>query len=62
MVDLLEQLQAALGDRYTVEREVGHGGMAVVYLARDLKHSRQVALKVLRPELGASIGGERFLR
>ena len=62
MADLLAQLQAALGDRYTVERELGRGGMAVVYLARDLKHDRQVALKVLRPELAASIGTDRFLR
>jgi serine/threonine-protein kinase len=62
MPEVLEQLQAALGDRYTVEREIGRGGMAVVYLAQDLRHKRQVALKVLRPELAASLGGERFLR
>jgi tRNA A-37 threonylcarbamoyl transferase component Bud32/tetratricopeptide (TPR) repeat protein len=62
MSEVLEQLQAALGDRYTVEREIGRGGMAVVYLAQDLRHKRQVALKVLRPELAASLGGERFLR
>ena len=49
-------------DRYAIEREIGHGGMAVVYLARDLKHDRLVALKVLRPGLAASLGPERFLR
>jgi len=58
----LERLTAALGGRYTIERELGHGGMATVYLARDLKHDRPVALKVLRPELAASLGAERFLR
>jgi tetratricopeptide (TPR) repeat protein len=62
MSDLPQQLQAALADRYTLERELGRGGMAVVYLARDLKHDRPVALKVLRPELAASIGADRFLR
>ena len=55
------QLAAALADRYTIERELGAGGMATVYLAHDLKHDRQVALKVLRPELAAVIGAERFL-
>jgi len=60
--DLLERLQVALADRYTIERELGRGGMAIVYLAEDLKHQRKVALKVLRPELAASIGAERFLR
>lgn len=58
---LLQQLQAALADRYRVERELGRGGMATVYLARDLRHDRHVAIKVLDPELGASIGAERFL-
>jgi serine/threonine-protein kinase len=53
---------AALADRYRVERELGRGGMATVYLARDLRHDRPVALKVLRPELAASLGPERFLR
>ena len=53
---------AALADRYRVERELGRGGMATVYLAHDLRHDRPVALKVLRPELAASLGPERFLR
>jgi eukaryotic-like serine/threonine-protein kinase len=61
-MDLLEQLKAALGNRYRVERELGHGGMAVVFLAEDLKHHRRVAVKVLKPELSAVLGGERFLR
>ncbi len=54
-------LATALGDRYRLERELGQGGMATVYLAHDLKHDRQVAIKVLRPELAAVIGAERFL-
>jgi eukaryotic-like serine/threonine-protein kinase len=54
-------LRDALADRYTVERELGHGGMATVYLAHDLKHDRKVAIKVLRPELAAVLGAERFL-
>jgi eukaryotic-like serine/threonine-protein kinase len=57
-----EPLKAALADRYHLEREVGQGGMATVYLAEDLKHHRRVALKVLRPELAAALGSERFLR
>ncbi len=56
-----DRLAAALADRYRIEREVGHGGMATVYLAQDLRHDRKVALKVLRPELAAVIGAERFL-
>jgi serine/threonine-protein kinase len=56
------QLADALSDRYVLERELGRGGMATVYLARDLKHKRPVALKVLRPELAASLGPERFQR
>ena len=60
--DQPDRLQAALADRYTIEREIGRGGMATVYLAQDLKHGRHVALKVLRPELAATLGGERFLR
>ena len=55
-------LQAALADRYRVERELGAGGMATVWLARDLKHDREVALKVLKPEIAQSLGAERFLR
>jgi serine/threonine-protein kinase len=55
------RLTAALAGRYTVLRELGAGGMATVYLAQDLKHDRQVAIKVLRPELAAVIGAERFL-
>ncbi|HEV8265029.1 MAG TPA: protein kinase [Gemmatimonadales bacterium] len=55
-------LIAALADRYTVERELGHGGMATVYLAQEKKHGRKVAIKVLRPNLSASLGAERFLR
>jgi eukaryotic-like serine/threonine-protein kinase len=54
-------LQAALSDRYLLERELGQGGMATVYLAQDLRHDRQVAIKVLRPELAAVIGADRFL-
>ena len=61
MTDALDRLAAALADRYVVERELGAGGMATVYLARDIKHDRQVALKVLRPELSAILGAERFL-
>src|SRR3954471_19749883 len=55
-------LAAALADRYRVERGLGRGGMATVYLAHDLRHDRPVALKVLRPELAASLGPERFLQ
>jgi serine/threonine-protein kinase len=55
------RLTTALSDRYLIERELGAGGMATVYLAKDLKHDREVALKVLRPELGALLGAERFL-
>ncbi|HTL04154.1 MAG TPA: protein kinase [Gemmatimonadales bacterium] len=56
------RLTAALAGRYAIERELGQGGMATVYLARDLRHDRKVALKVLRPELAAVIGAERFLQ
>jgi eukaryotic-like serine/threonine-protein kinase len=62
MTDDLERLQAALADRYLLERELGRGGMATVYLVQDLKHDRQVALKILRPELAAVLGAERFLQ
>jgi len=57
-----DRLRAALADRYALERELGRGGMATVYLARDLKHGRPVAIKVLRPEIAAALGPERFLR
>ena len=56
-----DRLATALSDRYRLERELGQGGMATVYLAQDLKHDRKVAVKVLRPELAAVIGAERFL-
>jgi TolB-like protein/tRNA A-37 threonylcarbamoyl transferase component Bud32/Flp pilus assembly protein TadD len=57
-----ERLEAALADRYTLDRELGRGGMATVYLARDLKHDRPVALKVMHPHLAATLGPGRFLR
>src|SRR6267142_446127 len=59
---LLNSLRSALADRYQIDRELGHGGMAVVFLAHDLKHHRQVAIKVLRPELAQALGADRFLR
>jgi serine/threonine-protein kinase len=62
MTDLTARLTTALADRYTIERELGAGGMATVYLAHDVKHRRPVAIKVLRPELAAALGPERFLR
>jgi tetratricopeptide (TPR) repeat protein len=62
VTDHLPRLFAALANRYTIERELGRGGMATVYLAQDLKHGRQVAIKVLRPELTAAVGADRFLR
>src|SRR5690349_18451759 len=58
----LQRLEAALVGRYAIEREIGHGGAAVVYLAQDLKYGRSVALKVLRPEVAAYLGTDRFLR
>ncbi len=61
MADPIARLNAALEGRYTIERELGEGGMANVYLADDLKHERKVALKVLKPELAAVVGAERFL-
>src|SRR5207247_7003650 len=62
MSTLETRLSAGLAGRYTIERELGQGGMALVFLARDLRHDRKVALKVLRPEISAEIGAERFLR
>ena len=57
-----QSIATALADRYTVERELGRGGMATVYLAEEKKHGRKVAIKVLRPEITASVGTDRFLR
>ncbi len=62
MSEPTERLTTALADRYTIERELGAGGMATVYLAHDIKHDRRVAVKVLRPELATVLGPERFLR
>ena len=61
MSDPVIRLNVALKGRYRIDRELGEGGMATVYLTDDLKHSRQVALKVLKPELAAVVGAERFL-
>ena len=58
MSDAINRLNAALEGRYAIERELGEGGMATVYLAEDLKHQRKVALKVLKPELAAVVGAE----
>ncbi|MDH5196471.1 MAG: protein kinase [Gemmatimonadota bacterium] len=62
MAEVAERLSIALADRYRIERELGAGGMATVYLAQDLKHHRHVALKVLRPDLASALGPDRFLR
>ena len=61
-MDVPEQLATALGGRYRVERGLGEGGMAVVFLAEDLKHHRPVAIKLPKPEVTAALGSERFLR
>src|SRR4026208_1768062 len=60
-MDALTQLRESLSERYEIEREIGAGGMATVYLARDIRHDRHVALKLLNPETGAVLGVERFL-
>jgi serine/threonine-protein kinase len=62
MADLVEPSKTTLADRYLIEREIGRGGMATVYLAEDLKHRRKVAVKILDPELAATLGADRFLR
>src|SRR5688572_31750894 len=62
MTGVIPRLGAAISDRYRIERELGTGGMATVYLAEDVRHHRKVALKVLHPELSAVIGPERFLK
>jgi len=62
MDDAVQRLNASLAGKYSVEREIGRGGMATVYLAQDVKHEREVAIKVLLPELAASIGADRFER
>src|SRR5512132_911568 len=62
MSDLGRTLNAVLAERYRIERELGAGGMATVYLAEDVRHRRKVALKVLHPELSAVLGPERFLK
>jgi eukaryotic-like serine/threonine-protein kinase len=62
VTDELERLRAALAPEYQVDRELGRGGMATVYLALELKHDRQVAIKVMRPEIARMLGPDRFLR
>jgi eukaryotic-like serine/threonine-protein kinase len=62
MSNAQERLSSGLADRYRIERELGQGGMATVYLAEDPKHQRQVAIKVLRPHLAAALGPERFMQ
>ncbi len=62
MPEITSRLSTALTNRYQIERHLGEGGMATVYLAEDLKHKRKVAVKVLRPELAAVLGAERFVQ
>ncbi len=62
MADSFDRLKATLAGRYAIQEELGAGGMATVYLAEDLKHHRKVAVKVLRPELAAVLGAERFVQ
>ena len=62
MAEITERLSTALADRYQIERRLGEGGMATVYLAEDIKHDRKVALKVLKAELAAVLGAERFVQ
>jgi len=62
VLDVIARPAAALADRYRIERELEQGGMATVYLAEDLRHQRRVAIKVLRPELAAVLGAERFVQ
>ena len=62
MPSFLEDVTAALVDRYTIERQIGMGGMATVFQAQDLRHNRPVAIKVLQPALAAALGADRFLR
>ena len=62
VAEVIDRLQEILGERYRVEGEIGSGGMSTVYLAEDLKHGRQVAIKLFRPELTAGYEPERFLR
>src|SRR5436190_23715742 len=62
MTGTMPAVGTSLHDRYTIEREIGHGGMAVVHLAEEKKHARKVAIKILKQEFGASVGAERFLR
>ena len=61
IADAAVRIGIALADRYRIERELGQGGMATVYLARDVRHNRRVALKVLHPDLAAALGAERFV-
>src|SRR4051812_37383851 len=60
-MDTLVRLNTVLAGRYEIQREIGSGGMATVYMARDIRHQRQVALKLLKPELGVVLGADRFL-